>query len=198
MIETVLQSRLAYNLFIILVFLIVYTIAKRVINLWLTRLGKTKMVSEARVRFISRVLSSVVFFVLFSVTVISLGLGYSDISLFFSSAFAVLGVALFAQWSMLSNVTASVLIFFVFPYRIGDRVKVVDKDDDISGVINDITMFHVIIERTDGSLVTYPNNIILQKPVIKLTQLVVNPKPDNELPEAAGTPQASTQQSMQQ
>ncbi|MGB7994916.1 MAG: mechanosensitive ion channel family protein [Photobacterium halotolerans] len=194
MIEAVLQSRLAYNLFIILVFLIVYTIAKRVINLWLTRLGKTKMVSEARVRFISRVLSSVVFFVLFSVAVISLGLGYSDISLFFSSAFAVLGVALFAQWSMLSNVTASVLIFFVFPYRIGDRVKVVDKDDDISGVINDITMFHVIIERTDGSLITYPNNIILQKPVIKLTQLVVNPKPDNEQPEAVNTPQASTQQ----
>ncbi|MEL6115705.1 mechanosensitive ion channel family protein [Photobacterium sp. SP02] len=194
MIEAVLQSRLAYNLFIILVFLIVYTIAKRVINLWLTRLGKTKMVSEARVRFISRVLSSVVFFVLFSVAVISLGLGYSDISLFFSSAFAVLGVALFAQWSMLSNVTASVLIFFVFPYRIGDRVKVVDKDDDISGVINDITMFHVIIERTDGSLVTYPNNIILQKPVIKLTQVVVNPKPDNEQPEAIDTPQASTQQ----
>ncbi|MEI8593409.1 mechanosensitive ion channel family protein [Photobacterium sp. Hal280] len=194
MIEAVLQSRLAYNLFIILVFLIVYTIAKRVINLWLTRLGKTKMVSEARVRFISRVLSSVVFFVLFSVTVISLGLGYSDISLFFSSAFAVLGVALFAQWSMLSNVTASVLIFFVFPYRIGDRVKVVDKDDDISGVIKDITMFHVIIERTDGSLITYPNNIILQKPVIKLTQLVVNPKPDNEQPEAVNTPQASTQQ----
>src|SRR5690606_14168386 len=145
MIEAILQSRLAYNLFIILIFLIVYTIAKRVINLWLTRLGKTKMVSEARVRFISRVLSSVVFFVLFSVAVISLGLGYSDISLFFSSAFAVLGVALFAQWSMLSNVTASVLIFFVFPYRIGDRVKVVDKDDDISGVIKDITMFHVII-----------------------------------------------------
>ncbi|NAW64028.1 mechanosensitive ion channel family protein [Photobacterium halotolerans] len=194
MIEAILQSRLAYNLFIILVFLIVYTIAKRVINLWLTRLGKTKMVSEARVRFISRVLSSVVFFVLFSVAVISLGLGYSDISLFFSSAFAVLGVALFAQWSMLSNVTASVLIFFVFPYRIGDRVKVVDKDDDISGVIKDITMFHVIIERTDGSLVTYPNNIILQKPVIKLTQVVVNPKPDNEQPEAVDTPQASTQQ----
>ncbi|NAX46773.1 mechanosensitive ion channel [Photobacterium halotolerans] len=194
MIEAILQSRLAYNLFIILVFLIVYTIAKRVINLWLTRLGKTKMVSEARVLFISRVLSSVVFFVLFSVAVISLGLGYSDISLFFSSAFAVLGVALFAQWSMLSNVTASVLIFFVFPYRIGDRVKVVDKDDDISGVIKDITMFHVIIERTDGSLVTYPNNIILQKPVIKLTQVVVNPKPDNEQPEAVDTPQASTQQ----
>ncbi|GAB6263513.1 mechanosensitive ion channel family protein [Photobacterium sp. CCB-ST2H9] len=189
MLEAVLESRLTYNLFIILTFLVVYTIAKRVLNLWLIRLGKTKMVSEVRVKFISRVLSSAVFFVLFSITVISLGLGYSDISLFFSSAFAVLGVALFAQWSMLSNVTASVLIFFVFPYRIGDMVKVVDKDEDISGVIQDITMFHVLIQRADGSLVTYPNNIILQKPVIKLTRLTEAAKPETE-----GVPQAEVVQ----
>lgn len=189
MLEVVLESRLTYNLFIILTFLVVYTIAKRVMNLWLIRLGKTKMVSEVRVKFISRVLSSAVFFVLFSITVISLGLGYSDISLFFSSAFAVLGVALFAQWSMLSNVTASVLIFFVFPYRIGDMVKVVDKDEDISGVIQDITMFHVLIQRADGSLVTYPNNIILQKPVIKLTRLTEAAKPETE-----GVPQAEVVQ----
>ncbi|MDO6707257.1 mechanosensitive ion channel family protein [Photobacterium sp. 1_MG-2023] len=191
MFEAVLQSRLSYNLLVILTFLIVYMIAKRVLNLWLTKLGTTKMVSEARVRFISRVLSSVVFFVLFSITVISLGLGYSDISLFFSSAFAVLGVALFAQWSMLSNVTASVLIFFAFPYRIGDMVKVVDKDEDISGVIQDITMFHVLIERVDGSLVTYPNNIILQKAVIKLTKLPELPKPVPEPPQPSAAPQVT-------
>ncbi|QUJ69902.1 mechanosensitive ion channel family protein (plasmid) [Photobacterium sp. GJ3] len=191
MFEAVLQSRLSYNLLVILTFLIVYMIAKRVLNLWLTKLGTTKMVSEARVRFISRVLSSLVFFVLFSITVISLGLGYSDISLFFSSAFAVLGVALFAQWSMLSNVTASVLIFFVFPYRIGDMVKVVDKDEDISGVIQDITMFHVLIERVDGSLVTYPNNIILQKAVIKLTKLPELPQPVPEPPQPSEAPQVT-------
>ncbi|KDM93287.1 mechanosensitive ion channel family protein [Photobacterium galatheae] len=195
MLEAVIESRLTYNLFIILTFLVVYAIAKRVLNLWLVRLGKTKMVSEVRVKFISRVLSSAVFFVLFSIAVISLGLGYSDISLFFSSAFAVLGVALFAQWSMLSNVTASVLIFFVFPYRIGDMVKVVDKDEDISGVIQDITMFHVLIQRADGSLVTYPNNIILLKPVIKLTRLTDTVTPDIEgasQPEAAQVnPQSS-------
>jgi small-conductance mechanosensitive channel len=83
-----------------------------------------------------------------------------------SSVFAVLGVALFAQWSILSNITASLIIFFGFPYRVGDKIKVMDKDDDISGVIEEISLFHVLIRRGD-ELITYPNTLILQKGVIK-------------------------------
>ena len=97
------------------------------------------------------------------------GLGYQQVFIFLSSFLAVLGIALVAQWSILSNITAGVIIFFAFPYRIGDRIKVVDKDDDISGRIVEIALFHVLILRADGSTVTYPNSIILQKAVIKLT-----------------------------
>lgn len=104
-----------------------------------------------------------------------LDLGYGDISLFLSSIFAVLGVALFAQWSILSNVSASVLIFFAFPYRIGDKIKVCEKDEDISGTITDITMFHVIIRHENGNIITYPNSLILQKGVIKITEHTVKP-----------------------
>ena len=44
----------------------------------------------------------------------------------------------------------------------------VDKDDDISGVIEEISLFHVMI-RKNGDLITYPNNMILQKAVIKIS-----------------------------
>ncbi|QEY18984.1 small-conductance mechanosensitive channel [Cellvibrio sp. KY-GH-1] len=97
-----------------------------------------------------------------------LGLGYSEISVFLSSIFAVVGIAMFAQWSILSNVTASMIIFFGFPYKVGDRIKVLDKDDDMRGVIVEITLFHVILKREDGNLITYPNTLILQKAVLKL------------------------------
>ena len=90
-------------------------------------------------------------------------------SLFLSSIFAVLGVALVAQWSILSNITASFLIFFVFPYRVGDLIKVVEKDEDVRGKIIDITMFHVLIQHESGTVITYPNNLILQKGVLKLS-----------------------------
>ncbi|CAA0087957.1 Uncharacterised protein [Zhongshania aliphaticivorans] len=99
------------------------------------------------------------------------GLGFQQVFIFLSSFLAVLGIALVAQWSILSNITAGVIIFFAFPYRIGDRIKVVDKDDDITGQIVEIALFHVLIRRDDGSTVTYPNSIILQKAVIKSPQL---------------------------
>lgn len=98
-----------------------------------------------------------------------MGIEYHQLTVFLSSVFAVIGIALFAQWSILSNITASLIIFFAFPYRVGDRIKVVDKDDDISGIVEEISLFHVIIRR-EGDLITYPNTLILQKAVIKLPQ----------------------------
>ncbi|WP_237444455.1 mechanosensitive ion channel domain-containing protein [Sinobacterium norvegicum] len=116
----------------------------------------------------------------FILLVTALGFEYAQISIFFSSVFAVIGIALFAQWSMvngqwsmvngqwsiLSNVTASLIIFFGFPYRVGDRVRIIDKKEDISGVIEEIALFHVLIKR-GNELITYPNTLILQKGVIK-------------------------------
>ena len=73
---------------------------------------------------------------------------------------------MFAQWSILSNITASLIIFFGFPYRVGDYITVVDKEADISGVIEEISLFHVLIKR-EGQLISYPNTMILQKPVVQ-------------------------------
>ncbi|PTY36847.1 hypothetical protein BGP77_06050 [Saccharospirillum sp. MSK14-1] len=95
------------------------------------------------------------------------GVGYGQFVLFLSSFFAVLGVALFAQWSILSNVTASIIIFFQFPFRIGDNIKIVFKDEDLSGVIEEITPFHVLIRREQGDQLIYPNSLLLQAAVIK-------------------------------
>jgi small-conductance mechanosensitive channel len=90
------------------------------------------------------------------------------VSLFVSSAFAVLGVALFAQWSILSNLTAGILIFFVFPYKVGERIRIVDADEDISGILQEVALFHLLIKRDNGDTITYPNSLVLQRAVLKL------------------------------
>jgi len=134
------------------------------------KIGESKSVSAYRVKYIIKTvnLSLMVFFFILLITL--LGFEYSQVSIFFSSVFAVIGVALFAQWSILSNITASLIIFFGFPYRVGDRIKIIDKDDDITGIIEEISMFHVLIRRND-ELITYPNTLILQKGVIKNPKL---------------------------
>ncbi len=86
----------------------------------------------------------------------------------FASFFAVAGVALFASWSMLSNITASVLLFFNFPFKIGSQIKIMDKDDSVEGEVKDITFFAIQIETADGNLVSYPNNVAIQKAIVQI------------------------------
>lgn len=161
---------LGYKVLMGIIVLIAYRILKRIVNRAILNLANSKGVKKARLSFIQRCFNVVLLFLTASVFAIITGIGYGDVSLFLSSIFAVLGVAFIAQWSILSNITASFLIFFVFPYRVGDRIKVVDKDEDISGEIQEISMFHVLIKHDNGNLITYPNNQILQKAVLKLAK----------------------------
>ncbi len=161
------------KIIIAFILLATYLICIRFVTQTITKIGSIKSVKNYRIKYISKTVNLVLsgFFII--LLFLFLGIEYSQLSLFLSSVFAILGVALFAQWSILSNITASLIIFFAFPYRVGDAVKVIDKEEDISGVIEEISLFHVIIKKGDD-LITYPNTLILQKAVIKLAQLPNN------------------------
>ena len=168
MIDYIQNSYLLQQVVIGILLLVSFRIARKVALKWLERLADNKRVSLQRKQFVIKSFNVASLGLFGAIFTIFLGIGFGDISLFLSSVFAVLGVALFAQWSILSNLTASILIFFVFPYRIGDMIKVAEKDADVSGELIDITMFHVLIRHEDGNIITYPNNLILQKGVTKI------------------------------
>ena len=154
---------------LIVLLAVVYVVATRFLKSSIALLGQKKSVNEVRITYVSKMLN-LGFTALFVLLVcLVLGIGYGQLAIFFSSVFAVVGVALFAQWSILSNITASLIIFFSFPYRVGDWVKVVDKDDEVLGQIIEISTFHVIIQRLSSDIVTYPNNLILQKAVVRFS-----------------------------
>ncbi|MGR5137379.1 mechanosensitive ion channel family protein [Vibrio jasicida] len=167
---------IGYKVLMGVIILIAYRVLKKIANRAILNLAESKGVKKARLSFIQRCFNVTFLFVFVSIFAIVTGIGYGDVSLFLSSIFAVLGVAFIAQWSILSNITASFLIFFVFPYRVGDRIKVVDKDEDISGEIQEIRMFHVLIKHDNGNLITYPNNLMLQKAVLKLAKEKAKPE----------------------
>lgn len=92
------------------------------------------------------------------------GVNFNDVGLVFSSVFAVIGVAMFAQWSILSNITSGVVMFFTFPYKIGDKIKIHDKDFITEPlIIEDILTFQTILKSENGELLSYPNSLLLQK-----------------------------------
>lgn len=154
------------------IFLVIagFIITRKWLNMLFDRITATKQASLQRklmVRQLLLVAHSILFII---VGTLILGIDYGQFTVFLSSAFAILGVALFAQWSILSNVTAGVLMFFNFPYRVGDCIRVVNKDYDLVGIIEEISSFHVLIRHKNGELITYPNSLILQTPVIKLSE----------------------------
>lgn len=162
------------RLFIIMGIIAALLISIKIATVIVDKFGFGKSVSVYRIKYIKRTIHIALTFIYLAILVIFLSIAESQILIFISSLFAVLGVALFAQWSILSNITASLIIFFGFPYRVGDYITVVDKDGDISGIIDEITLFHVLITK-EGQQISYPNSLILQKPVvqnIRVEQLV--------------------------
>ncbi len=153
-----------WTIAVILLAYIAFRLFKRIIS----KIARKKEVPLERVFYIHKVFE--VLFALTGLVAIAFiwSVDFEGISVFASSIFAIVGVAMFAQWSILSNVTASIIIFFTFPARVGDTIKIVDGDNSVEGKIKEISLFQIELKDIDGNLILYPNNLLLQKPVIRV------------------------------
>lgn len=88
---------------------------------------------------------------------------------FASSALALVGVALFAAWSLLSNTTAALLLFFSAPFHVGDRIRLLDGDNTITGRVVDMGLITLTLRDADGHYYNVPNNMVFQRIVIRLS-----------------------------
>ncbi|WP_250657034.1 mechanosensitive ion channel domain-containing protein [Alkalimarinus coralli] len=87
-----------------------------------------------------------------------------------ASILAVTGVALFAGWSILSNVTAFFLLLAHTSYRRGNFIRIIDADNYIEGYISEINLFNTKLISEDREVIIYPNNLLLSRPTL------VNPR----------------------
>jgi small-conductance mechanosensitive channel len=93
------------------------------------------------------------------------GLKQHEIAVFASTILTALGIAFFAQWSLLSNITSSIILFFNHPLKLGDTIKVLDKDYPFEGEVTELTYFFIHLKTSKGEIITVPNSIILQKSI---------------------------------
>ncbi|MBC3846689.1 mechanosensitive ion channel [Winogradskyella echinorum] len=147
------------------ILLFILLIIRAIIVITVKKIGKKSGTTEARANLIGRYATVTLVFIALLIEALIIGVEVGDITLIFSSVFAVIGIALFAIWSILSNVTSGVIMFFSFPYKVGDKIKIHDKDYPVEAIIEDIRAFQLILREDNGDLVTYPNNLILQKAV---------------------------------
>ncbi|MBP4142156.1 mechanosensitive ion channel family protein [Flavobacterium sp. I-SCBP12n] len=127
------------------------------------RYAKTNHTLEHRTNLVVKYMHLFLYVLAIIALILIWGVKPQDIIWAFSSITTVVGVALIAQWSILSNITAGIILFFSFPFKIGDVIKIHDKDFPIIAEIEDIGAFHVFLKTYDGELIIYPNNLMLQK-----------------------------------
>jgi small-conductance mechanosensitive channel len=151
-------------------------VASHFLNHFLIDIGKRKKAAPKRAKYVSKVFNLMVAMVAFFTLLFIWQVDSHSVLVFASSSLAVLGVALFAKWSILSNLTASVVIFFYYTTRIGDHIRIVDAENSLEGTIIDISMFQAIIQDSEGNQINYPNNLLIQKPLINLRN-----KPDSKM-----------------
>lgn len=148
-----------------IILFVVLGIISFTIKLSIRRIGKRSGINEARIKLIGRYVNVSLILIALLILSFILGAQVDDITVVFSSVFAVIGIALFAIWSILSNITSGIIMFFSFPYKVGDKIEIHDKDYPVQGIIEDIRAFQLHLRMDNGDLITYPNNLMLQRAV---------------------------------
>lgn len=98
------------------------------------------------------------------------GVDFSGLLLISTTIFTLTGIALFASWSILSNVTAYFVLLLHRAYRRGNFIRVIDADNYIEGYISEVNIFNTKLITDDREVVIYPNNLLISRPT------VMNPK----------------------
>ncbi len=143
--------------------LILYLVVRFVITKTIEKVAFKYSHQKPRIKIVKKIFNVLLLFVASGILLFIWGVDQSELVYFISTMLTILGIAFFAQWSIISNITSSLIIFFNHPAKIGDEIIVFDKDYSIEGRISDIGVFFVIIKTVDGEKITIPSNVFTQK-----------------------------------
>jgi small-conductance mechanosensitive channel len=146
---------------VLVLFFVAHLFTRRGVNNMLKKINFTLQRRKLTLRMINIMLTLGVVVFISAIW----GVKQSELVVFISSIMAILGVAFVAQWSLLSNITAGLILFFNHPLKIGDYIKLIEKDFIIEGTVNDITFFFVHIKTENKEKITISNTVIMQKTI---------------------------------
>ncbi|KPH56860.1 mechanosensitive ion channel protein [Pseudoalteromonas porphyrae] len=163
------QYKLIVTVVALLVFPVLLKLTKKLLEK--TIKGKIDIHRKYRAELLLKIILAIVMICL---VLVFWGIELRGLLVLGSSLFAMLGVALFAAWSLLSNLTSFLLMFIQNDCRVGYWVRIIDGANFIEGRIVEMGLMNVVLEHIDGHRVIYPNNLFVTRPVMVLNK---EPKP---------------------
>lgn len=160
------QSNIVFSSLVLLFYLVM---SKKLLPKIESDITKSKLKSHSALKglFAARVLVATVSLCLL---LLAWGIDFSGLLVLSTSIITVTGVALFASWSLISNITAYFILLTNVSYRRGNYLRIIDGDNFVEGFIADIGPFSTRLVTTERETIMYPNNLILTRPVM------LNPK----------------------
>lgn len=155
-------------LYIVLVTFIAWVISRilrRIIIIFINR-KKTDRYGRTSIQFFK---NSIKFFIgLFALAyiIITVPMFRSKAALIFSGAGILAAIIGFAAQAALSNLIAGAFIVMFKPFRVGDYIKL---DDLRTGIVEDITLRHTVINNFENKRLIIPNSIISTESVLNHT-----------------------------
>lgn len=147
------------------ILIILFLITRKIVSKLIRRHATKLMHSKSRVAYVIKLSNFGLSLIFITLIALVWEISFKGLSIYFASFFTIVGVAFFASWSILSNVTAYAILFFYFPFKIGSHIRIIDGDNSVEGKIEDITLFFIKIKLPAGGRVTYPNNLAIQKAI---------------------------------
>ncbi|WP_299667607.1 mechanosensitive ion channel family protein [uncultured Polaribacter sp.] len=142
----------------------IFIIVRRTSNKIITRTRENKFMQKQRGEIVKKAINLTFLVVTITIILTILGVNQSDLIVYIGSILTVVGVAFFAQWSILSNITSSIIIFFNHNVKLEDSVTIMEgKEYEIKGKVSNIGLFFVTIITEQDEEITLPNNIFIQK-----------------------------------
>ena len=149
------------------VVLVLYFLLKVLIHRYIDRIDASSPNKKKRSKIVKKSLNVTILLVFLLIILSIWGVNQSELAVFIGSVLTVLGIALFAQWSILSNVTSGIIIFFNHSIELEDNITVIDKDYEIDGRVSDIGLFFVVLKNDRNERIDIPNSVFLNKMIKK-------------------------------
>jgi len=166
--ESLFETLPLFQISVTLGVLLAYLIVRKIVFGVVLRRAMKHNFEEARAVYIRKAVSLGVAFLLIVFIGIIWEISLKGLSLYIASFLTIVGVGLFANWSIVSNITASVILFFFFPFKIGSKVRIVDGDNSVEGAVISLSLFSIKLKKEDGNDIYVPNNIAIQKSIVDL------------------------------
>ncbi len=146
----------------------IFILIGKLLNRGVDKFGRRNNFTTDRTVRAKRLIDSFLAVCSFTLLTLIWGFHLKEFFVVAATVFTILGTALFASWSNLSNISSGLILFFSYKLKVGDRVMINIGDHKLEGTIKEMRLFYVEVENDNENVVMYPNNMMIHQIVVIL------------------------------